>query len=905
MMWSRLIKACWVFCMVCGWSLEAAAQDAPPPPPPAPAPADAKPAPQDDDFQPPKLLRSARPDYPADAKAAGLQGSVVVLLDIDEAGKVTAVEVLKAPEPDLGLIKAATDAARKMVFKPATEGGQPVPVQLKYRFRFVLDGDPAPASPPKVPIAPESKPEPPPPPKTQAPLPPVNFKGRVLERGVGDPIAGATVLIFRGQGAEAVGFEAVTDENGEFSFRALEAGAWRVLVESAEHYPSRTTEEIKAGLRLELTYRLERTSYNTFDVLVEGERGKARVTRRTVGIEESELMPGILGDPLKVIRALPGVAQTSLISPDIVIRGGAPQDTRIFAFDLEIPAVFHFGGIRGIFPGGMVDAITLYPGNFPVTYGRSIGGVIDIDIPIKDPETWHGHLDVSLLDSSFYLEFPVTEDVWMAFSARRSYLDTVIGVVGLVTDDDLVLPRYFDVHAQVGWRPNLQHALRFFVFTADDDFVVYSVNDEPDFEEDTLPELSLIQAGARHVWTPSEETTLTSAFSIGAVRQQRLADGLQAFFPAGVGLTRERTLRLAGRSHLEQRIEPNTMLIAGLDTIWTRSRYRLEADLFDLLEPEADPSLLDNIDLDGNGVPDLEELLVSGRVANGTEVGAYMAWELTHFDDLLVVPAARVDHYSTIDQTAFSPRLNVTATPWDQWEIKGAIGRFNQPPIPFNLDELLGNPALTHEVATQTELGAAWSPNEFWRLEVTGFYKDLDRLVEPIVEPVLDLLLRPSYDNIGRGRAYGAEVYIRYRFFEKFSGWLAYTLSRTERFNQERQRFEVFDFDQTHNLTWFGSYRFPLNWSAGVRFRYATGFPFYDEFERFIPVGRGTDFHQLDLRLDKRWIYTRWSLNVYFDLQNVYNRFNFSSPGGVPSSASSVPPPGLPLLPILGARANF
>jgi hypothetical protein len=35
--------------------------------------------------------------------------------------------------------------------------------------------------------------------------------------------------------------------------------------------------------------------------------------------------------------------------------------------------------------------------------------------------------------------------------------------------------------------------------------------------------------------------------------------------------------------------------------------------------------------------------------------------------------------------------------------------------------------------------------------------------------------------------------------------------------------------------------------------------------ERFKP------FHQLDIRLDKQYFYRKWSLNLYLDIQNVYN----------------------------------
>jgi hypothetical protein len=29
-------------------------------------------------------------------------------------------------------------------------------------------------------------------------------------------------------------------------------------------------------------------------------------------------------------------------------------------------------------------------------------------------------------------------------------------------------------------------------------------------------------------------------------------------------------------------------------------------------------------------------------------------------------------------------------------------------------------------------------------------------------------------------------------------------------------------------------------------------------------------FHQLDIRIDKKWFFTKWSLNLFLDIQNVY-----------------------------------
>jgi hypothetical protein len=68
---------------------------------------------------------------------------------------------------------------------------------------------------------------------------------------------------------------------------------------------------------------------------------------------------------------------------------------------------------------------------------------------------------------------------------------------------------------------------------------------------------------------------------------------------------------------------------------------------------------------------------------------------------------------------------------------------------------------------------------------------------------------------------------------------------------------------------------------------------------------RNAPFHQLDLRVDKRWIYQGWMLTVYLDIQNVYNRAN---PEGLQYNfdfSDSRRQQGLPILTILGVRGEF
>jgi hypothetical protein len=150
-------------------------------------------------------------------------------------------------------------------------------------------------------------------------------------------------------------------------------------------------------------------------------------------------------------------------------------------------------------------------------------------------------------------------------------------------------------------------------------------------------------------------------------------------------------------------------------------------------------------------------------------------------------------------------------------------------------------------------------------------------------------------------------------------GWVAYTLSRAERRDSGAAGFRLFDFDQPHILTAVGSYRLPSNWEVSSRFRLASGSPHtpvigrvydaarddYQPLYGAVNSARNGTFHQLDLRLDKRWVYQRWMLNLYLDLQNVYSRRNPEEVDYSYDFSQSATGHGLPVLGIFGIKAEL
>ena len=131
--------------------------------------------------------------------------------------------------------------------------------------------------------------------------------------------------------------------------------------------------------------------------------------------------------------------------------------------------------------------------------------------------------------------------------------------------------------------------------------------------------------------------------------------------------------------------------------------------------------------------------------------------------------------------------------------------------------------------------------------------------------------------------------------------------------------YRLFDTDQTHNITAVGQYRITPTWEVGARFRFVTGSPTtpvvgasYDsDADTYVPVygahnsERLAAFHQLDVRVDKHFVFDDWKLTAYLDVQNVYNHANAEGVSYNYDYSESRPAAGLPLIPSFGVKGEF
>lgn len=121
--------------------------DAPPPPPPPP-PGATKKREESPIFlaweEAPEVIRKPPPEYPEIAKKAGVEGTVILQIVIDEKGDVLEAEVVVANPPGI-FEDAALEAIYKWKFKPARQRDNPIKVRMAQRIIFQLTaGQPPP-----------------------------------------------------------------------------------------------------------------------------------------------------------------------------------------------------------------------------------------------------------------------------------------------------------------------------------------------------------------------------------------------------------------------------------------------------------------------------------------------------------------------------------------------------------------------------------------------------------------------------------------------------------------------------------------------------------------------------------------------------------------------------------------
>lgn len=836
-------------------------KDSGPAPPPPPAPTIVLPV----------LKSDPGAAYPKQALDDGVRDpvTVVLVLTLDATGKVTDVKV-EAPMGH-GFDEAAIEAAKQLEFTPATKNGTPVAAKVKHKYTF---------SPP-----------------------PGRFVVRVSAAATG-PIASAQVALRGKDGTERI---ATTDSVGMARIEGVPFGAYHVVVTAQGFKQAEGDQDIAPGEEVSNVFRLDvdrpppsadagagPPEDDIEDVVVRGTKPAREVTKRT--LEQRELLrsPGSNGDALRALQNLPGIARPPGLAGLLIVRGAAPNETQIFVDGTNIPLIYHFGGLSSVVPTEFLEKIDFYPGNFSAQYGRALGGIVDVGIRGPKKDKLHGMAQVDLIDARVLAEGPLPGGLKFAVGGRRSWIDAWLGPVLEATGASVsTAPVYYDYQAMLQKDFNKDTSLRALFFGSDDKIELL---------------LKDVSAGAPTITGSTGFHTSFWRFQLQF--KAKLSPSTDVRFVAATGQDRLEfsigdiffnldTYPLTGRAELTQKVTGGVTAHFGLDMLW--APFTVDARLPPLPTPGQPP-----------GGPGISRPPLSVAQSDTQYRPAfYGELELVPWKGARIVPGVRVDYAKDIKSWDVAPRVSMRqdiGPAFPRTTIKGGVGVFYQPPQPQASSPVFGQAGLRSQRAIHYGLGIEREFTKNLEVSVEGFYKQLD-----------DLVVQGS-GNSGTGQIYGLETLIRYKPDEHFFGWIAYTLSRSVRQDNDTAPERVTQFDQTHILTILGSYRLGHGWEFGARFRLVSGNNYTPSTYGFFDANGGSYlplqsyppfntrlplFHQLDIRLDKTWKFTNWQIGVYADVINVYNSGNIEGVSYNFNQTKSSYITGLPLLPSIGVRGEF
>jgi hypothetical protein len=616
----------------------------------------------------------------------------------------------------------------------------------------------------------------------------------------------------------------------------------------------------------------------SYEIVVVGERGPIR---HELARTEISRMPGAFGDAFRAIEALPGVVPIVSGLPYFYVRGAPPGNVGYFFDGIPVPFLYHFAAGPSLFHPAFVDRVDLYPGAYPVRYGRFAGAIVAGEMAPPGYRL-RGEWNVRLVDSGAMVEAPFADGKGsVMLGGRYSYTGLVLS---------LIVPEasvgYWDYQARARYDLSPKDSVELVAFGSSD--YVSAIQQE-----------TIETPTGAFVEREVEQVLVDVGFHRLDLRWDRKLD--QGNWRNALMVGRDRTglgngeinvynYMIGARSEVWKQLEPKIRLRAGADALFESLRQEFEGDTGvdvgggDVSEAPARP---DTVPPDGmtppmglppentaEGLEDSDDGEAFGfdRKRNDFTFGLYadLVWDVA--PRLQLTPGVRLDLFVSGKTAALGvdPRITAEYAVSKKLKLVHGLALVHQAPsfvatVPGFKPSLAGGlqSAVQYSAGANYELPAGFSSSVAVFQSAFHNMTDLISLIQ--LEQTANEQGNSMNDFRTEGHAYGLEVMIRRSLSRKLGGFLSYTLSRSRRF--ARRISGPATTDRTHVLNVASSYDLGRNWRLGGRVLFYTGIPAevaYLEAARHPP--RTPPFWRLDFKLEKRWYIRKpdrwWGLNI-------------------------------------------
>jgi hypothetical protein len=711
-----------------------------------------------------------------------------------------------------------------------------------------------------------------------------DYQGRVLERGTKKVLSDVNVFLLPHK------IKTTTSAKGDFTFTKVPEGECTFIINLTGY--QKYERPCSKG-----TIYLEKISYTEFETTVTGKVTKRDDQGQTLTRDEFMKAPGSFGgDPVRAAQNLPGVAQSGA-NAQIIIQGASPDDTGYVINGHRVPIVFHFGGLSSVIIPEAVDRVDLLPSGYGPEYSRATGGIIGLTTkaPVKD--RFHGMAFVDLLNSGALIEGPIDDKSSILIAGRYSYIGQVLKAVAKENEDFelTAAPSYYDFTTIYDRKLNDTNILKTTIVASKDQLELVlnkAANNDPDLRGNFFNATEFFRIIPQITTEIDSKTKMENSLGLGH-------DSI--FVDIGGRYLDIDSNVISQRSEIAHEWSGKSKTYIGLDNYWQQARVKV--------------NLPNNYSVGGVSNPfSTGENRKFEQESSQTFLGAYLRQELKPSEESkwTYLPNVRIDHFTINNDTRVQPRFQLRYQLDPKLLLRGSWGQYVQTPQPQETSRLYGNKNIRSPYAWHYTLGFTkdFRENGAQGLELTNnyFYKDLKDLVYPDIQK--------NYANSGTGSILGGEIQAKYRK-DAWTSQIVYTYLKSTRhipgFGTSPS-----EFDQTHNLNLIGSYN-TERWTFSARFRYVTGNPYtpvtgssFDaDNDVFIPVRGGIyserfdSFNQLDVRIDRKYIYDEWILTAYVDILNIYNSENSQNIEYSYDYSVKKKVRGLPILPTIGLKGEF
>jgi hypothetical protein len=631
----------------------------------------------------------------------------------------------------------------------------------------------------------------------------ITISGTVRDAATGETLIGATVKIQGepqsfGTSSNAYGFYSLSGNSGEYN-----------LMVSYTGYQSFTRKiTLTSALKLNIELTTDRAALQEV-VITSSNRKNENVRSPQMGLDKLDMksldnLPVLFGekDILKTIQLLPGVKAGGEGNTGFFVRGGAADQNLILLDEATVYNSSHLLGFFSTFNGDAIKDVSLFKGGMPAQYGGRLSSVLDVKMQDGNNKQFGVEGGIGLIASRIKVEGPIVKDRGsFMFSARRTYIDLLLKASSDSSLNSNTL-NFYDINAKLNYKFDDKNTLFVSGYFGQDNIGIDDL-----FANDWGNTTATVRLN--HVFNDKLFSNTSFIFN----KYHYAIELLDADNNARVtSLIRDFNLKEDMQYYSNQHV----------------IRFGIQATHHRIA-----PS-----DITTSGNSSFNPLAVENRY--GLELAGYVSdeWKLT--DKLNILYGVRLSSFSLLGPGTFNtynypePRFSASYSLNEENSIKASYNR-NTQNIHILTNANTGSPTdqyvmssnnIKPELADQVAMGYFKnSKDNSFELSGEIYYKWMQNQID--YKDGAELIANANVESellYGTGRAYGLELYAK-KTKGKLTGWISYTLSKTERKFDGINDGNYFPArqDRTHDLALVGIYNFNPRWTFSANYIYSTG----------------------------------------------------------------------------------